>query len=163
MRKLLFLSAFLVGISPVYAANYNSVPGAPVAICDPDIPSDCFKPNANGSININGAVAVSTGSINTIPTQGTSTEAAGTTSATPSTYTQVLPQAGGRLMCLIQNKSANVERIFLGTTGSATNGAALQLASGATFACSDAGGTVATDAIQINSDTASQAFVVISR
>lgn len=84
MNKILFLSALLVGTCPVYAANYSSVPGAPIAICDPDIPSDCLKPNASGSVNISGAVAISNGSINVVPqtaTGGFAAVSVGVTSA----------------------------------------------------------------------------------
>lgn len=122
-----------------------------------------FQCDVNGNLKISGALAISNGSINTIPTQGASTEAAGTTSATPSAFTQVLPTNGNRLMCVVQNTATVPERVFLGATGSATSLAAVVVQAGGSFSCSDPGGTVATDAVQINSDTASQPFVVVSR
>jgi hypothetical protein len=118
--------------------------------------------DSSGHLAISGAIAISNGSINTIPTQSSSTQTSGTTSATPSTFTQVLASNSNRLACLVQNKSASVERIYLGTTGSATSAAAFLLQPNDTFSCTQ-GGTIAADAIQINSDTASQAYSVVTR
>lgn len=44
----------ILNLTPALAVTNNSVPGPPVMICNPDLPSNCIKPNSDGSINVNG-------------------------------------------------------------------------------------------------------------
>lgn len=151
----------LAGLGLAFSLLASSAWAAPdpvvresVAICDPNNPSHCAKPDASGNIPVTTTVNLGTLTPNAL----TSTPTA-VTITTAGTFQQVLALNASRANCEIQNTSQDVEYVYLGA-GTAATASSLVLNPGDTFVCAGALG-VATDKIQMTSATVSSATAVV--
>lgn len=85
----------------------------------------------------------------------------GVTITTALTFQSVLASNSSRKGCLVQNKSTDVEELFIGANGSATVAASLDLQPGQTFSCAASGGKVVTDNLSMTSKTLNGATAVV--
>lgn len=91
----------------------------------------------------------------------TTTAASGTIAVT-NTFQAALASSASRRGCVLQNQGTHTMFVFFGAIGSATTGTSLQVAPGQTVSCSNAGGLVLTDAVNVTG-TSGDAYVVDSQ
>jgi hypothetical protein len=95
------------------------------------------------------------------PAKATSTATNGTITAANS-YQSVLAAAPTRNGCLIQNRSTDSLKAFLGAPGSATDATSVSIPAGGSFSCNSPG-LVVTDQISLTGPTTGDAFTVVSQ
>lgn len=117
MKKIIVLGSLLIS-SSAFAVTNNSVPGPPVMICNPDIPSNCLKPNSDGSLPTTGG-GEGTSNVTIVGPLGTNSSA-NSVSIVPATGATIAVTDAGVF-------AVQVTTLPVLPTGTNTIGAVLQL------------------------------------
>lgn len=100
--------------------------------------------------------------VTTVAAGVTSTSTAATIT-TGGTWQTAIAASSSRKGCFIHNPSdaSEIIRVFVGATGTASDGASLTVQAGGTFSCANGAGYVAQDNIAVKAATTSKPFAVI--